>query len=286
MARGERFGLSCCYPRAVRAALVLCLIAAPLFDRQCSRGEGSAAPGAARAETQEGAGAEGSSERARQEQAAKREGPIRVEVLDERAKPPIYVLRGGPRGPEKLVFLHGMCGHGLGYAQSFQRSAAKRGTLIAPQGDVPCGDGGEWAKWSKDIAGLDKRITEAFRALGHAEPISDVVAIGYSQGATRAETLARTYPERYSRLVLMGGPYAAKASGLEGLRAAVAMAGDRDRLDLMRESARVLAAAKVPATFLLIPDATHGSMGAHPEQTMDEVFAWISEHQRPRSVSD
>ena len=259
----------------MRAAWLLCLVAAPLFDRQCSRGDGSK-PSAASAP---------SAEAARKETPAS-DGPLRVEVLDEKARPPVYVVRGGQRGPEKMVFLHGMCGHGMGYAQSFPRAAAKRGTLIAPQADVPCSDGGPWAKWSKDVAGLDRRIAEAFRSLGYADPITDVIAIGYSQGATRAETLARTFPERYTRLVLMGGPYAAKSEGLETLRAAVAMAGDRDRLDLMQQSARVLAAAKVPATFLLIPDAPHGSMGSNPERTMDELFDWISQHQRPRNVAD
>lgn len=247
------------------------MFAAPLLDRQCSRGErseGTATPSVA--------GAARTSK-------PREDGPLRVEVLDENAKPPIYVLRGGERGPEKMVFLHGMCGHGLGYAQSFQRAAAKRGTLIAPQADVPCSNNGPWAKWSKDVAGLDGRIAEAFRKLGHADPITDVIAIGYSQGATRAETLARTFPERYTRLVLMGGPYAAKAQGLGTLRAAVAMAGDRDRRDLMQQSARVLTAAKVPATFLLIPDAPHGSMGSDPERTMDEMFDWMAENQRPRN---
>ncbi len=207
------------------------------------------------------------------------DGPLRVEPL-EGSTPPVFVLRGGPLGPQKLVFLHGMCGHGLGYAQSFQRTAAKWGTLIAPQADVPCG-GGPWARWSKDVAALHRRITEAFRALGHTEPIRDVIVIGYSQGATRAEALAREYPDVYTRLVLMGGPYAAKPAGLEALRGAVAMAGERDRRDLMQASARSLAKAGVPATFLLIPEATHGSMGPHPEETMDEMLTWLSEHERP-----
>lgn len=129
--------------------------------------------------------------------------PVRIETLAG-STPPIFVLRGGPVGPEKLVFLHGMCGHGLGYAQSFEHSAARRGMLIAPQADVPCGSG-PFARWSKDIAALDQRITTAFRELGYAEPIEDIVVIGYSQGATRAEALAREYPTRYTRLVLMGG---------------------------------------------------------------------------------
>src|SRR5688572_460224 len=47
-------------------------------------------------------------------------GPIRMEPLSPSETPPTYVMRGGPVGPARLVFLHGMCGHALGYAQSFQ----------------------------------------------------------------------------------------------------------------------------------------------------------------------
>jgi pimeloyl-ACP methyl ester carboxylesterase len=210
--------------------------------------------------------------------------PVRVEVLAG-ITPPVYALRGGRGGPDRIVFLHGLCGHGLGYAQSFQNTAAERGALVAPQGDVPCGDG-PWARWSADLDALDARITQAFVALGHAQPIVDRIVIGYSQGATRAESLARRFPDRYTRVVLIGGPYAAKATGLSHLRAAVTMAGDRDRRDLMQAGARVLEAAKIPATFLLIPGASHGSMGSNPERTMAEVFAWISEHQRAAAPTD
>src|SRR6188768_606592 len=101
--------------------------------------------------------------------------PIRMEVLDA-ATPPVFVLRGRPIAPGRLVFLHGMCGHGLGYAQSFQFSAAKYGTLIAPQGDLSCG--GPWSKWSLNLDALDARIQSAFRALGHQDPIDDVAVLG------------------------------------------------------------------------------------------------------------
>jgi pimeloyl-ACP methyl ester carboxylesterase len=254
----------------VRWLTLLGLVALPLANPRCAR---DGAPPQAGAEASgEHTGPSG------QASARPSAGPVRVEAL-EGTTPPVFVLRGAV-GPQKLVFLHGMCGHGLGYAQSFQRTAAKRGTLIAPQADVPCGEG-PWARWSKDVAALDRRIRDTFRALGHPEPIRDIIVMGYSQGATRAESLAREYPDVYTRLVLMGGPYAAKAQGLESLRAAVAMAGERDRRDLMQSSARTLAAAGVPATFLLIPEATHGSMGPHPEQTMDEMLTWLSEHERP-----
>lgn len=250
---------------AVRWALCVFLLALPLVDRHCAR-EGPPKPRGAPAPSGDlGARAE--------------PGPIRIERLEGR-EPPVFVMRGGPVGPAPLVFLHGMCGHGLGYAQSFQRSAARVGTLIAPQGDVPCG-GGPWARWSKDIVALDRRIHDAFRALGRPEPLADVIVMGYSQGATRAEALAREYPDVYTRLVLLGGPYAADPRGLGSLRAFVAMAGERDRRDLMQLSARRLAAAGVPATFMLIPEATHGSMGPHPEETMGQMLAWLGEHERP-----
>jgi pimeloyl-ACP methyl ester carboxylesterase len=252
-----------------RLPLALWLVALPWFA--CSTGDKRPSPARAKSSLPT---------TARPDDDA-REGPVRIEPLDAATQPPTFVMRGQPRGPEKLVFLHGMCGHGLGYAQSFQGSAAKRGTLIAPQGDVACGNG-PWSRWSNDVKALDRRITEAFRALGYAEPIRDVIVMGYSQGATRAETLARLFPERYTRLVIIGGPQVANGRGLSALRGAVALAGDHDRRDLMRQSAQVLAAAKVPATFFVLPEAGHGSMGARPEQSMDEVFSWLSDHQRKR----
>jgi predicted esterase len=180
-----------------------------------------------------------------------------------------------------MVFLHGMCGHGLGYAQAFQFAAAKKGTLVAPQGDRKCGDG-PWAAWSNDIDALDDRIVAAFRALGDTGPIEDVVMMGYSQGAIRAESMARKWPRRYTRLVLMASPRIPSAKGLSSLRAAVTMAGERDRQDLMKKAARALASAGIPCSYRVIPEATHGAMGPTPEKTMGEALDWLSTHDRSR----
>jgi pimeloyl-ACP methyl ester carboxylesterase len=207
------------------------------------------------------------------------EGPIRMEPLDASDSPPTFVMLGGPKGPARMVFLHGMCGHGLGYAQSFQWNAAKRGTLVAPQGDRPCG--GPWAQWSGDIDALDARIVAAFHALGHEDPIDDVVLMGYSQGATRAEAMARKWPQRYTRLVLIAAPTTASPRGLSSLRAVVMMAGERDRQDLMKAGTRAMLAAGIPSTFMVIPGATHGSMGSAPEKTMGAALDWLWAHQKP-----
>jgi pimeloyl-ACP methyl ester carboxylesterase len=206
-----------------------------------------------------------------------------MELLAPNVSPPTWVLRGGPRGPEKMVFLHGMCGHGLGYAQAFQFSAAKWGTLIAPQADVVCGKG-PWAKWSGNLDALDARIQAAFIALGLPEPIEDVVVLGYSQGATRAEALARRWPKRYTRLVLMAAPQTPSPRGLSSLSSAVMMAGSRDRQDLMKAGARALLAAGIPTTYKVIPEATHGAMGPTPEKTMGEALEWLFQHSRARAA--
>jgi pimeloyl-ACP methyl ester carboxylesterase len=209
------------------------------------------------------------------------EGPTRMEELPG-ASPPIYVMRGRREGAAHIVFLHGMCGHGLGYAQSFQFAAARRGVVIAPQGDKPCG--GPWASWTADLAALDARLVDAFRAIGVPGPLLDVTLIGYSQGASRAEALARKWPERYSRLILIAGPDAPSPRGLDHVRAAVMMAGERDRLDLMKAGAAAFRAANIPATFQVIPEARHGEMGPHPEQTMGAALDWLWENDRQRSA--
>ncbi|HYP88063.1 MAG TPA: hypothetical protein VEQ59_07910 [Polyangiaceae bacterium] len=202
-----------------------------------------------------------------------------MERLDAEGLPPTFVMRGGAPGPARLVFLHGMCGHGLGYAQAFQFSAAKKGRLIAPQGDRVCV--GELSKWSMDTPALDARIVATFRALGDTQPDGETTVLGMSQGASRAVALAKAYPRRYTRLISMDAPTALRVGELRGLRGAVLMAGELDRKDLMRESQRALAASGVPATFMLLPQAAHGALGPTPEATMGAALDWLWAHTKP-----
>ncbi|HET7540397.1 MAG TPA: hypothetical protein VFK05_11020 [Polyangiaceae bacterium] len=207
---------------------------------------------------------------------APRSPSIRMEPLDATAALPTYVMRGEPHGAAKLVFIHGMCGHALGYAQSFQWSAAKHGLLIAPQGDVPCSPGSPWAKWSLDTEALDTRIVAAFRALSPSEPALDIALIGYSQGASRAEALARRWPKRYTRLILIAGPTKVSPAGLS-VHSTLMMAGSLDRQNLMQASARAFAAAGRRSRYMALPNARHGSMGDTPEQTMGAALSWLYE---------
>ena len=195
---------------------------------------------------------------------------VRVERLAG-SDPALFVARG-QAGPNRLVFLHGMCGHAQGYAQSFQYAAARRGRLIAPQGDVPCG-AGPWAKWSADLEALELRLAQGFAAVG--APEAPAVVIGYSQGATRAEQLARERPDRYAWLVSIAAPRAPSPQGLGHLERAVMMAGERDRQDAMKAATAAFNRAGIPTTFIELPNAQHGSMGSTPELSMARAFDWM-----------
>ena len=200
---------------------------------------------------------------------------VRVEKL-ENTKPAVFVARGRA-GPQRLVFLHGRCGHGMGYAQSFQFAAARWGRLIAPQGDIACGKGPA-AKWSMDLEALDRRIVDSFMQLG-LEP-EQITLIGYSQGATRAEQLIKKYPERYRYLISMGAPKAVSPRGLSQLRGAVMIAGEHDRQDQMRAGVTLLEKQGIPTTFMELPGARHGAMGKTPEKSMESALDWLYGHAR------
>lgn len=207
-------------------------------------------------------------------------GPVRVETVPVPGDEPAFVLRGS-RGSERMVFLHGMCGHGQGYVQSFQHAAAAYGTVIGLQGDVGCGN--EFRTWSGDVAKLHARIGAALRAGGFSEE-GERVAMGYSQGATRAESLAERYPDIYTRVVLIGAPTAAVPSRLRRVKSAVFMAGERDRQDLMRAGQRAAAAQKIESVYLTIPGATHGAMGGKEgdsERIMGEALRFLFGQQAP-----
>lgn len=202
-----------------------------------------------------------------------RRAPIQVEALQLEGEHDVFVLRGA-RGDDRIVFLHGLCGDARGYLESFRVAAAEHGVAVAPNGDLACpGRGGR--SWSTDASALDEHVVGALALAGvEAEP-RGVTLIGYSLGASRAELLAREHPERYDAIVLIGGPKQPSPHGLEHLRAAAMVAGERDRQDLMKRGARAFSAAGIPSTFFELPEATHGEMGPDAERVMGRVLDWL-----------
>ncbi|MDB4946416.1 MAG: hypothetical protein JWP97_5950 [Labilithrix sp.] len=206
------------------------------------------------------------------------EPPVAAVTVDVAGDLPVYVVPGRRGTAQQMVFFHGACTHGLGYIQAFAFAASARGTILALQGEHDCGHG--LRSWTSNAKTIDARVRAGFSASGVA-PGDAIVAIGYSQGANVAESLAATFPATYRRLVLIGAPRLVDAQRLGALEGAVMMAGTFDNPALMRESARLLLQRGVPATYVEIPKARHGQL-LDGEDVMGRALAWLDEHARAR----
>jgi len=203
---------------------------------------------------------------------------VRVDTVPVPGDLPVFVLRGG-RGNKRMVFLHGHCSHGLGYVQSFQRAAARHGTVVAVQGNKACANG-SFREWTDTPERLDRRIESAFRAMGDPGPLTGLAVLGYSSGAVLAEMLAHKAPERYAYVVLIGGPKKPAEWRLRRTRSSVTLAGERDRQDLMQRGARDLHASGIPSAFFVLPGAKHGQMGPDAEPVMARALDWLWDNER------
>jgi predicted esterase len=181
--------------------------------------------------------------------------------------------------PAKVVFLHGYCSQALPYAESIKHSAYDQGGMLAIQADRVCDDGAT-RRWTNTREQLDARIVAAYRAAGYSSPPGDLILMGYSEGAVLAEMLVHLNPRRYSRAILIGAPRKPQEFRFRHARATVMMAGEIDRQDHLIAGARELSASGIPSTFLELPGAKHGQMGADAERVMAEAFSFLATHGR------
>src|SRR6478609_8164210 len=172
--------------------------------------------------------------------------PPDYEVLDAGSDRPIRVLPAAQPGRRVLVYLHGYCGD-VNAVGAFVPAAAAHGTLIALLGDQPCKDKPGRFKWSTDTHALDQRIVRAIRLVNHAHQwdldSSDVTLFGYSQGAVRAEALARYYAKRYPRVILGGPPRRLKVEHFKHVRAIAVFGGELENTREMISGAEDLIAS-------------------------------------------
>ncbi len=194
---------------------------------------------------------------------------------------PAFVVTGPGGACPRMIFLNGMCGHGLGYIQSFQGAARDHGGVLALQGDISCGGDGALRKYSPNPEEQDARIQKALSVCGGEA--KDLVLIGYSQGAYIGERLAERYPERYSRLVLLGAPTTPSPARLRDIRGAVMISGEFDARYRMKEGASGLNAVKIPATYIEMPGAQHGQL-PDAERVMSQALGWLDANARPAPV--
>lgn len=200
--------------------------------------------------------------------------PITIEIPKDKK---VHVVFGKPGNPHVFVYLHGKCGDPLAF-RAFAKILPPRGTLVAMRGDIKC-EGGQ-PNWSNDIMLLDQRIKKALDVVEEkrGEPLDKdhLVAIGYSAGALRAESLSTRYPERYPRVVLIGGPRAPKQGNLGKTERILLMAGELDVRKPLRDASADFVKAGRLSRFIEIPGAKHGEYGPEAEAIMSDALDWIA----------
>ncbi|HYQ27313.1 MAG TPA: hypothetical protein VER04_08835 [Polyangiaceae bacterium] len=207
--------------------------------------------------------------------------PPNYELLDAGSERPIRLLPAMTPGRRVIVYLHGYCGD-VNAVGAFVPAAAAYGSLIALLGDQPCKDKPGRFKWSSDTHALDQRIQRAIRLVNHThhwdlDP-SDVTLFGYSQGAVRAEALARYYAKRYPRLILGGPPRRLAVEHFKHVRAIAVFGGELENTSEMLAGAQDLSAAGFPARFFLLSGVDHGDFGGElaGNLALSEIFEFVS----------
>jgi pimeloyl-ACP methyl ester carboxylesterase len=205
--------------------------------------------------------------------------PARVEHVAVDKDVPAAIVRARPGQAPRIVFLPGVCSNAYAYLLSFPEAARAHGGVLAIDGDKPCGAAGSgFRSFSWDPVRQDARLQAAFAAAGDGSaPPEGLTLVGYSAGAGIGELMVQRWPKRYARVVLIGAPSDPSPARLSGASGVVTMSCSRDVPGRMRDAARRIAAAGVPATYLEMPGCTHGNI-ADGERVFETAFDWLKDH--------
>lgn len=179
-----------------------------------------------------------------------------------------------------VVYLHGMCADPREDLAVWGHAAEQHGMVVTVMGDLPCPDKRGGLAWSTNADAIDAKIDAAIKATADARGIPleprDVILIGESMGAARAELLATKFPDKYSRLVLVGSPQTPSPQNLKGAKAVANLAGEKERQTMMRQGTKALEGAGTPTRFWELPEATHGNYGPEGERIMNEALGFVA----------
>ncbi len=192
-----------------------------------------------------------------------------------------YVLPATGESHKVIIYLHGRCGDPLAGIDAFGEAASARATTISLQADVPCEKNPRQHHWGPNIPILERRIEAAIAAVAEQqgrelEP-SGMTVIGYSEGALRAESLGKRYPDKFPRVILIGSPLHPTPEGFHPGQSVATMAGTLDMQGLMRQGTRLLEDAGVRVKYFPLPGARHGEYGPQGNAVLDEVFTWLGQ---------
>ena len=211
--------------------------------------------------------------------------PLDAQTLEVPRDKRVFVVFGDPNTSRVFVYLHGRCGDPLAFL-AWAGVGRHFGTIVSFVGDVKC-DGGR-SKWGADTAALDGRISRALEVVEAQRKTAldkeHRIVIGYSAGALRAEALATRFPDRYPRVILIGGPRPPRPESLGHTRSILLMAGQLDIRQPLMDAATDLAKAGRNAHFIVIPHARHGEYGPQATETMRDALAWVVDENPPESI--
>lgn len=206
-------------------------------------------------------------------------------ILEAGKDRPVRVLPSASASRRVMVYLHGYCGD-VNAVGAFMPAASEHGTLIALLGDQPCKDKPGRFKWTSDAHSLDERIKRAIRLVNRSQHLdldaSDITLFGYSQGAVKAEALARYYAKHYPRVILGGPPRRPKAEHFKRVQAIAVFGGELEDTHDMIGGADDLRAAGLNARFFLMPGVDHGDFGGDlaGNRALGEILGYVTQ---PRS---
>ncbi len=195
------------------------------------------------------------------------------------------VVYSGPADRRRaFVYLHGVCGD-PGAVESWVHVVTARGTLVVLRGESPCASRPGRSSWKAPATTIAARIERALAAVrahrGGLLDSNEAVLIGYSQGAARAEQLARLRPDAFPRVVLASGPTPPEPEALAGAAAVAVLAGSKEYQAPLEIGVAALCEAGLRARFFSLPGAAHGEYGHEGARVVDQVLAWLLEEGSP-----
>jgi predicted esterase len=179
-----------------------------------------------------------------------------------------------------VVYLHGFCSDASTVTE-WAPAVQPHATLIALHGELSCAGQPGRFRWGNDIRFIDYRIQRAIRSIGtaleHELDAANVTIVGYSEGATRAESLAWLYPERYRRAVLMSAPEPPAFEKVRRSERVAVLRGGREFRRTYRLAAEHFDRAGVRSRFWELPGASHGELGPEALRVLGEVFDFVEQ---------
>lgn len=204
----------------------------------------------------------------------------RVGVPGDKALQVVFAPAGVRRA---LIYLHGVCGN-VPALLDFAGAVRRYATIIALLGDERCPERGGW-RWASPIPHLERRVEAALRAVQRARSgeldLEQVIAFGYSQGASYALGLHRAEPGRFPWLILGGSPVHPSPEQLPEVSGVLMFGGEYEPHRRGMQTIEELLEAGRRARWLTLPKVGHGRFGNGAAVTLDDGVRWLLEPAQP-----